>query len=364
MNSKKRFFRKAQIILLISLLSGMSALAQNPAYKLFREDGRKAKYEKMLESASEADIVLFGEYHTNPISHWLQLELTTDLLERKGDGLMLGAEMFEADNQLILDEYLAGWITEAKFEEEARLWKNYKTDYKPLVELAKENELTFVATNIPRRYANMVFKKGVVSLDSLSEEARSYIAPLPLVYDTSLSCYKQLMGSGNGSMAGPGMPESPNPESPMSKVPMPGTHHGDTLNPMADTLSVKGDRTSTKGDTISPMGRSKMPMRSMSPMGGHGSINLADAQAIKDATMSHFILENWKPGKLFVHYHGAYHSDEYESIYWFLKQENPDLKIVTISTVSQDEVGSLEKESLGKADFIIAVPSNMTQTHR
>lgn len=311
MNSKKRFSRKAQIILLISLLTGMSALAQNPAYKLFREDGRKVKYGKMLESASEADMVLFGEYHTNPISHWLQLELTTDLLERKGDGLILGAEMFEADNQLILDEYLAGWITEAKFEEEARLWKNYKTDYKPLVELAKENDLTFVATNIPRRYANMVFNKGVASLDSLSQEARSYIAPLPLVYDTSLSCYKQLMGSGNGSMEEP-----------------------------------------------------DMPMHTKSPMGGHGSINLADAQAIKDATMSHFILENWKPGKLLVHYHGAYHSDDYESIYWFLKQENPELKIVTVSTVSQDEVETLEEESLGKADFIIAVPSNMTQTHR
>ena len=360
---------KAQIILLISLLTGMSALAQNPAYKLFREDGRKVKYEKMLESASEADIVLFGEYHTNPISHWLQLELTTDLLERKGDNLMLGAEMFEADNQLILDEYLAGWITEAKFEEEARLWKNYMTDYKPLVELAKENELTFVATNIPRRYANMVFKKGVVSLDSLSEEARSYIAPLPLVYDTSLSCYKQLMGSGSGSMAGADMPESPNPESPnpespVSKVPMHGTHHGDTLTTKGETHSTKVDTLSAKADSISPMGRSKMPLRSMSPMGGHGSINLADAQAIKDATMSHFILENWEPGKLLVHYHGAYHSDEYESIYWFLKRENPDLKIVTISTVSQDEVGTLEEDSRGKADFIIAVPSNMTQTHR
>jgi hypothetical protein len=215
----------------------------------------------------------------------------------------------------------------------------------------------------------MVFKKGVASLDSLSEEARSYIAPLPLVYDTSLSCYKQLMGSGSGSMAGADMPESPNPESPnpespVSKVPMHGTHHGDTLTTKGETHSTKVDTLSAKADSISPMGRSKMPLRSMSPMGGHGSINLADAQAIKDATMSHFILENWEPGKLLVHYHGAYHSDEYESIYWFLKRENPDLKIVTISTVSQDEVGTLEEDSRGKADFIIAVPSNMTQTHR
>jgi uncharacterized iron-regulated protein len=170
MKYMQRISRKVLPIVLLSGLAVQTAAAQKPAYRLFREDGKKVKYEKMVEAASEADIVLFGEYHTNPISHWLQLELTSDLFEIKGEALILGAEMFEADNQLILDEYLAGQITEAKFEEEARLWKNYKTDYKPLVILAKENELTFVASNIPRRYANMVFKKGVTSLDSLSDD--------------------------------------------------------------------------------------------------------------------------------------------------------------------------------------------------
>ena len=325
----QKFFRKTVLTLLISGSAALAVNAQKPAYKLFRENGKKVKYEKMLEAASGADIVLFGEYHTNPITHWLQLELTNDLYEARGEALVLGAEMFEADNQLILDEYLAGQITEAKFEEEARLWKNYKTDYKPLVLVAKENELAFVATNIPRRYANMVFKKGVASLDSLSNEARSYIAPLPLEYDTSLNCYKQLMGSGGG---------------PMAKTPM--------------------------SDTISPMHKSRMPMESTSPMenkspmGGHGSTKLADAQAIKDATMSHFIMENWQPGKLFIHYNGAYHSDEFESMNWFLKRDKPELNIVTISTVSQDDVAELEEDSFGKADFIIAVPSTMTQTHR
>jgi hypothetical protein len=99
-------------------------------------------------------------------------------------------------------------------------------------------------------------------------------------------------------------------------------------------------------------------------MAGHNSINLVDAQAIKDATMSHFIMKAWKPGKLFIHYNGAYHSDEFESIYWFLKQADEDLNIITISTVSQENIEKLEDENVGKASFIIAVPSNMTQTNR
>jgi len=349
MISIKRASRNFIMLLLFAGFTALTATAQKPAYKLFREDGKKVKYEKMAEAAAEADIVLFGEYHTNPISHWIQLELTKDLFEARGEELILGAEMFESDNQLIMNEYMAGQITEAKFEEEARLWKNYKTDYKPLVLLARENDLTFVATNIPRRYANMVFKKGVSSLDSLSDEALSYMAPLPLKYDTSLSCYKQLMGSGTASITKTTMPQAPMHKSPV----------GDSIKSKGDTIAKM-----PMGETKMPTGKAKMPMSSKSPMGGHGSTNLADAQAIKDATMSHFLMKYWRPGKLFIHYNGAYHSDEFESMNWFLKQANADLKIVTISTVSQDEIDMLDKESVGKADFIIAVPSTMTQTSR
>ena len=294
--SQQRF--AIPLLILIFLSVSVSVLSQNPAYKLYNGQGKKVKYQKMVNAASGADVVLFGELHNNPISHWLQLELTTDLFNESGKDVILGAEMFESDNQLILDEYLEGWITETKFEEEARLWRNYKTDYKPLVLLAKDEEIPFIATNIPRRYANSVFKRGVAVLDSISDLARGYIAPLPLEYDTSLNCYSVLIHGGGGG----GMP-------------------------------------------------------------GHGSVNLADAQAIKDATMSHFILENWEPGKLFIHYNGAYHSDNYESMNWFLKRDLPELKIVTISTVSQDTISKLEEEAEGKADFIIAVPSNMTTTY-
>jgi hypothetical protein len=55
-------------------------------------------------------------------------------------------------------------------------------------------------------------------------------------------------------------------------------------------------------------------------MGGHGGANMPKAQASKDATMAHFSLKAWKPGKLLIHYNGAYHSDYYEGIMWYLKR--------------------------------------------
>ena len=101
----------------------------------------------------------------------------------------------------------------------------------------------------------------------------------------------------------------------------------------------------------------------MKMSGGHGGDNLPKAQAIKDATMAHFILENKKEGQTFIHYNGTYHSNNFEGIVWYLKQANPDLKIITISSVEQEEIGSLVKENIGLANFILCTPASMTKTH-
>jgi len=286
--------KKYQVLLVLLFFVFAAFKADKPAYFLFNKNGKAIKYSKMIKEIQDADIVLFGEYHNNPISHWLQLEITKDLFEVKGEKLVLGAEMFESDNQLILTEYLDSLITQKKFEAEVRLWPNYKTDYKPLVEFANKNRLNFVASNVPRRYASIVNSKGFEGLEELSDEAKKLIPPLPIRYDAELDCYKSML--------------------------------------------------------------------TMMGMGTHVNENFPKAQALKDATMSYFILENWTAGQLFLHYHGAYHSANYESIYWHLKQQNPNLNIVTITTVSQKDVTKLSEENTGTADYTICVAEDMTST--
>jgi len=92
--------------------------------------------------------------------------------------------------------------------------------------------------------------------------------------------------------------------------------------------------------------------------------NLPKAQAAKDATMAHFILENWTRGQTMFHFNGSYHSNNYQGIIWHLQQEHKDLKIVTINTVLQEEIKTLDKENLNTADYIICVPESMTRTKR
>lgn len=282
--------------MLLALMVAWSAQAQEKvAYQIYDNKGKEVSYGKMLKRLAKQDFVFFGELHNNAVAHWLQLELTQDLLDGGAD-LVLGAEMLEADNQLVLSEYLQGKVSQANFKKEARLWPNYKTDYEPLVELAKAQGLPFIATNVPRRYASLVFKQGIEQLDSLSDAAKAFIAPLPITIDLNLGCYQKMLDM----------------------------------------------------------------------MGGHGggaSLNFPRSQAVKDATMAHFALQNWKKGQLFLHYNGSFHSDHHEGIVWYVKQAQPRADVMTISVVEQDEVGTLAEEHIGVADFIICVDAQLTKTH-
>lgn len=196
--------KKISLFLALIVCFGISA-QDKKAYQLFDKNGKKVTYGKLLKATEKAQVVLFGEYHNNSVVHWLQLELTKDLAEKKP--LVLGAEMLEADNQKQLDQYLKGEINQKQLDSTARLWPNYKTDYNPLVDFAKEKNLPFIATNIPRRYASMVSKKGFDALETLTAEEKLWIAPLPIAYDENLPGYVNMMKM-MGDHASPNMPKA------------------------------------------------------------------------------------------------------------------------------------------------------------
>jgi len=278
----------------LALIIGLQIHAQKKeAFKIFKANGKKTSYKKLLKTAQKADIVFFGEEHDNPIAHWLELELTKDLYQNLGKSLLLGAEMMETDNQKQVDAYIKDTIDYKTLKKEARLWPNFKTDYKALMDFAKKNQLPFIATNVPRRYASKVYHGGFKAIDSLPQKDKKWMAPLPIKYDKNLSQYQKMLAM----------------------------------------------------------------------MKGHGGDNLPKAQALKDATMAYNILKNYKKGQLFLHYNGSYHSNFKQGIIWYIKQQNPNLKIVNIDVVTQNQLKKLDKKHRYKADFIIVVNPNIPRSY-
>lgn len=191
---------KSFLVLFVYLSTLGYAFSQDKkAYVIYSKDGKKSSFKKLADKAKSSDCILFGEYHDNPIAHWLQLELTNEMLSTN---LVLGFEMFESDQQRILDLYVSGEIDEKQFRDSCRLWPNYETDYKPLVDLAKNKNLTCVATNVKRKYASLLFKKGRTALDTLPEAEKKRFAPLDFKIDSTLSQYREIRKMGGHEMGG------------------------------------------------------------------------------------------------------------------------------------------------------------------
>jgi len=288
--------------LIFSFFFLTSLRSDKPAYKIFSQKGKSVDYSDLLKAALSSDLVIFGEIHNNPICHWLEYELMRDLYQEKKSDLVLGAEMFETDNQLLINEYTSKKIRKKDFESEAKLWSNYKTDYAPLVDFAREKGLKFIATNVPRRFAAMVNQYDFVGLDSLFAVERGMMAPLPIHYDSTLTGYQSMIKN-----IGNDMPA-----------------HMSLNLPKAQAL---------KDATMAYLILKNISENKTTFLHFNGTYHSENQEGI------------------------VWYVNDY------LKRTNMPLKIVTIASVEQDSLDMLLKENYGKADFIICIPKSMTKSN-
>lgn len=268
--------------------------AQIKAYQFFDQKGKEISLEQVIKKSGSAQVIFFGELHDNSLGHWLQLQVLKKLATLDSD-LVLAAEFFERDDQLNINEWFEGKITDKNFEAEAKLWNNYATDYKPLMTFAKEKNLPFIATNVPRKYASLVSRNGLHALDSLDSEAKNYLPKLPIGLDATLPGYAAMKDMMHGA---PG-----------------------------------------------------------------NSDFMIQAQALKDATMAESLFKVISAGKKILHINGSYHSKDGEGILWYLNEKFPDLKVLNIHMVIQDQLDSLDEENKKAGQVILVLPTDSHQSY-
>ncbi|MES2765137.1 MAG: ChaN family lipoprotein [Bacteroidota bacterium] len=299
------------LLLLIPLV--MSAQEPPLSEKNFRIYSTKIAREVSLQDIAadmqNYDVLFFGEEHNDSVTHYAQHELLKELHAQFGSNLALSMEMFDRDVQLVMNEYLSGFIREKNFLKDARAWSNYR-DYRPLVEFAKEQKLGIICTNAPTRYTNLAGRKGQQELLKLPPDAQRFFAPLP--YDTaSGGYYEKLMA--------------------MMQPPL--------------------------GDTS----KAHMPAMAM-----HG-FNLIMAQSLWDATMAYSIAEydRLHPKKKILHINGKFHSDEHFAIVTQLKKYAPLLKSLVISSADDAAFPQIDWSKYAKfGDYIIITDPKIPKTFK
>ena len=153
----------------------LGAGAANAAQFSDAGSGKELSAAQLAQRLQKYDVVFFGEFHDQGEIHQAESDLLKAMHKLQGDKLALSMEMFEADNQPRLDSFLAGSLSEDDFLAASRPWPNYRTDYAPLVNFAKENKMPVVAANVPRFLAAHVAKNNA-STEGIAEQ---YLQWLP-----------------------------------------------------------------------------------------------------------------------------------------------------------------------------------------
>lgn len=179
------------LLLIISLFVSNLLFAQGESsnYKIY--DVKKQKIislDDIIVAMNKADVLFYGEDHNDSIGHYLEAEIFKKLSKKYPRKTALTLEMFYTDTQSVIDEYLAGLISEKNFIKEARAWPNYK-DYRPLIEYAKAQDIEVIGANAATRYSNAVTKSGLETLKEFPKISLAFLPPLPI--DTATGRYNE-----------------------------------------------------------------------------------------------------------------------------------------------------------------------------
>ena len=283
---------------LFSIVGSAQSLPIKPdlPFKIFdTKTGEQLTITELADRIIKTDVLFWGEEHNDTIGHILELKMLKLLSERYKEKLTLSMEMFETDCQVLLDEYLGGFISREKFLKDARAWNNYE-DYSPLVEYAKEQKLPIVAANSPRRYNNLMSKRGPKTLDSLSADSKALIAKLPIY------------------------------------APKKGSYYNKFINIMGGEDNVHSPNM-------------------------FASQCLWDATMARSI---HRAVNSNKKGGLVLHICGRFHSDEYLGTVAQLQKRDKDISIKTISCFPADDFAKPAYEDYEQlADFVILIKKNL-----
>ncbi|MGC1396457.1 MAG: ChaN family lipoprotein, partial [Coleofasciculaceae cyanobacterium] len=159
----------------------------------------------ILQELFKANVVYLGETHDSLEDHKAQLQILQSL-HQQNRKIAIAMEMFQRPYQNIIDQYLAGKITEAQLVEQTEYeqrWGFPWEYYAPILRFAKLHQLPVLALNTPNEVTRQVARNG---LESLMPEQLKHIPPLTEIRTDNadyrkiaLASYEQHSQAGQGN---------------------------------------------------------------------------------------------------------------------------------------------------------------------
>ncbi len=158
--------------------------------------GTEVNQQAVLTDLAQAKVVYLGETHDDVADHQGQLQIIRALYQQNqqhpSKRMAIALEMFQRPYQPILDQYLAGNITESELQQQSEYdqrWGFPWEYYAPILRFAKAHQLPLIALNVPTEITRKVAREG---LESLTPADRQWIPPESEI-QTNNAAYRQMV---------------------------------------------------------------------------------------------------------------------------------------------------------------------------
>lgn len=165
-------------------------------------DGSGAStWSQAIQKMANADVVLMGEVHGHELGNAIQQEMFEDILTAN-PRTVLAMEFYERDEQVALDDYLAGITDREGFEIAAdRNEGNNPWAHARMVDASKEAGRPVIAANAPRRYVRLARTGGFERLRELNDHQQALVE---IPAQTPQGAYRDRFMDAMGGMASHG----------------------------------------------------------------------------------------------------------------------------------------------------------------
>lgn len=126
----------------------------------------------LLKNLAATRVVLLGERHDDADHHRWQLQVIA-ALHAQQPNLVIGMEMLPRRAQPVLDQWVAGQLTESDLltrTEWARVWGFDASMYLPILHFARLNRIPVAAVNVDRAIVSEVGAKGLAAVPEEQRE--------------------------------------------------------------------------------------------------------------------------------------------------------------------------------------------------
>ncbi len=275
--------------------------------RVLAADSTPVAWSALEEKATAADIVVVAEQHDDLLAHRFQAALAVAMAARGPVAVCM--EMFERDEQALVDAYLASRISQKTLVDitESGDWGakgKWDEFYQPIVDAAKSKGSPVIAANAPRRFTRL---GRLESFDALATFAQAYpeqfVVPAPFEQSAYYERFKATM-----------------------------SHHS------------------------TPPGNSgKAAAHAMPAVTEEQIQGMFRAQQVWDATMADSVVKAWRAHGRAMLVVGQFHTDHDGGLLLRMKAAAPDAKILTIS-LDKAESTTLREEDKGRADLVVYRP--------